>query len=514
MIRRSFLLNLMRTCLTNRTLTLSNHLYTCNMIGKAKYIMILLLVMTITNSSAQNSQVMYFMNLQQNHLINPALRPSNSLYIGLPVISGVNMNLNNNFVNFPDVFMKNQPSDSIITFLHPDYNADEFLAKLKDKNSLESETAVQLLGLGFSVGKDGYVFFDINEHIVGNVIFPKDLFKLILKGNEEFIGSKIDLTSLGGDLKYYREVGLGFSKNITNKLRIGVKGKMLFGIAGASFDSRSLGITINDNYTSLDADVIVNISAPVKVNMDANNNVRSVAFDDSRFNTSKEKADFFLGKKNIGLGLDIGATYDITDKLVVSAAIMDISFIKWKKDVTNLQVKSQFEYSGLNVFDFFDRTNTSEEQGKEMLDSLKNSFIITESNDPFTTWLPYGVTLGGSYNLTRQFSLGLLSYSRVIGKQIRESLTLSANVNLGNVLSTSLSYTVANHQLANLGAGLAFKAGISQFYILTDRIPLMWDKIKVNNNKTISLPTNWNTFNFRIGMNLVFGDRIKKNDDQ
>ena len=461
------------------------------MIGKAKYILILLLAMTIADASAQISQVLYYMNLPQKHLINPALRPSNSLYIGLPVISGINLKMDNNFVNFPDLFMKDQPSDLTYSFLPHDNSGDEFLAKIKDKNSLESEATIQLFGLGFSVGKDSYVFLDINDHIDGNIVLPGDLIKLAINGNEEFIGSKIDLSSFRGDLKYYREIGFGFSKYLINKLRIGVKGKMLFGIASASVDNRLLELTINDADTyMLDADLIVNISAPVKINIDSDNNIRSFGLDDSRFDTGKGKRDFFLGKKNIGLGLDIGATYDISDKIVVSAALTDIGFIKWKKDVTNLQAKSQ----------------------NELLDSLKN-VIIDYSNDPFTTWLPFGVTLGGSYNLTERFSLGLLSYSRVIDKQIRESLTLSANVNLGNALSTSLSYTVANHRIDNFGAGLAFRAGISQFYILSDRIPLMWNKIKIDSKNTISLPTNWNTFNLRLGMNIAFGNRIRKNND-
>ena len=85
----------------------------------------------------------------------------------------------------------------------------------------------------------------------GNVVIPGDIFKLALKGNEEFVGSKIDLSSLRGDMKYYREIGLGFSKDFTNKLRIGIKGKLLFGIAGASIDNRSLGITVNNDYSHI-----------------------------------------------------------------------------------------------------------------------------------------------------------------------------------------------------------------------------------------------------------------------
>ena len=484
------------------------------MIGKTKYILILLFAIIIADVSAQDSQIMYFMNLPQNHLLNPALRPSNSLYIGLPALSGINLNINNNFVNFSDVFMKGQPKDSIISFLHPDYNVDKFLAKIKNRNFIEPESIVQLFGLGFDVGKDSYIFLDINERIDGNIVLPGDLFKLALKGNEEFVGSKIDLSSLRGDIKYYREVGIGFSRNFTDKLRIGIKGKLLFGIADASIDNKSLGITVNDDYShTFDANLAVNLSGPVNVIMDSNHNINDIVFDDSRFKTASGISDFFSGKKNQGLGLDIGATYDLTDRIIVSASVTDLGFIRWNKYITNLTAKNQFEFSGLNMLDVINGTKTIEEVGQDMLDSLKNAFVVSNSKKPFTTWLPFGVTLGGSYSVTEQFSVGLLSYTRILGKQVREALTLSANLNLGNAFSTSLSYTAENHQYDNIGAGLAFRAGIVQFYLASDRIPIMWNKIK-NDNSTIVIPANWNTVNLRLGMNLVFGNRNKKKNDK
>jgi hypothetical protein len=236
-------------------------------------------------------------------------------------------------------------------------------------------------------------------------------------------------------------------------------------------------------------------------------------FDENRFKTSSGIVDFISGKNNIGLGLDIGATYDISDKIMVSAAITDLGFIKWKSDVTNLQVKGQFVFSGFDMEHVIDGTKTFDELGQEMLDSLKDKFIVSDSKDVFTTYLPFGVTLGGRYNLTDRISLGLLSYSRFIGKQIRQSMTLSANINLGNSLSTSLSYTATNHRYDNIGAGLAFRAGIFQFYLLTDKIPIMWNSIKTDNS-TIPLPASWNTINLRLGMNLVFGNKIKKKSDK
>jgi len=247
--------------------------------------------------------------------------------------------------------------------------------------------------------------------------------------------------------------------------------------------------------------------------MGANQEIDSIVFDDSRFDTGKGITDFLLKSKNMGLGLDIGATYDISDKLMVSASITDLGFIRWKKDVSNLLAENNFEFSGLNLVDVLNGTMTFDSLANQMLDSLKNSFTVSDSQDPFTTWLPFGVTIGGRYNLTKKVSLGVLSYTRIIGKQVREALTLSANVNLGNAFSTSLGYTIANHNYDNIGAGIAFRAGICQFYFVADRIPIMWNKI-ISEGHQLQFPTSWNSVNLRLGMNLTFGNKIKKNDDK
>jgi hypothetical protein len=486
------------------------------MTSKTKYILIVILAMIFVSGSAQNSQVLYFMNLPQNHLMNPALRPSNSLYIGLPGVSGINIGINNNLINFSDVFMKGQSSDSVYSILRKGYNIDKFLDKIKDKNSIEAETSVQLFGLGFSAGKDLYIFFDINDRFDGNFVIPGDFFRLGLKGNESFVGKTIDFSALSADMKYYREYGLGFSKNFTSKLRIGVKGKILSGIAAASIDNRSLGINVNSDYShTINANLDINMSDPLDVYYDTNNNIDSIVFDEKRFKTTKGITDFILGKTNTGLAFDIGATYTITNKITVSAAITDLGFIRWKKDLSNLSTKNSFTFNGLDMLGVVNGTKTIDEVGKEMLDSLKNSFVFTNSRKPFTTYLPFGVTLGGSYNLTKNVSVGVLSYTRFIGKQVRESLTLSGNLNLGNSFSTSISYTAANRQYDNIGFGLAFRPGIFQFYILTDRIPVTWNKLIINDKGgNILLPANWNTFNLRLGMNLAFGNRIKKKNDK
>lgn len=481
---------------------------------KSGFLATALLMLIITNSPAQNSQVLYYMNLPQNHLLNPALRPTNSVYIGLPALTGININIKNNFFNFSDVLSEGMKIDeSAIPFLNPDFDRDKFLGRLKKLNYFEPTTTVQLLGLGFSAGRnrDLYFFLDINDHAMANMVFPRDLIRLAFIGNEEFAGQTFDLSALNADLNYYREIGIGASKNITPKLRFGAKGKLLFGIAAGSFRNSAFDLTVNSDYSNtLNANLALNISGPVEFYVNSENHIDSAAIDNERFDTSDGIKKFLTNTGNAGFGLDLGAEYSLTDRIVLSAAVTDIGFIKWKTDISNLEAHGNIQLSGLDFADIYDETTTIDELAKNMIDSLVNAMYVAENSRSFTTKLPVGLAIGGKYCLNDKFSFGLLSYSRLTGQQIKEALTISANMNLGSILSTSLTYTACNNNYSNLGFGLAVRALYAQFYFLVDRIPLSWKEAGTGDN-SYRLPANWNTLHSSFGMNLVFGNKAKRN---
>ncbi|MBI5010683.1 MAG: hypothetical protein HZB98_13785 [Bacteroidia bacterium] len=191
------------------------------MINRLKYLLSACFALIITGATAQTSQILYYMNLPQNHLMNPALRPSNSAYVGLPVISGMYIGLNNNFINYSDLFHKRPSSDSLYSFLDSEEATDAFLEKLNKKNSISPQISLPLLGIGFKGNNGFYFFFDINERIEANFVLPGDIIELALKGNGAFVGDDIDLSSFRMDIRYFREFGFTISKEITNKLRVG-----------------------------------------------------------------------------------------------------------------------------------------------------------------------------------------------------------------------------------------------------------------------------------------------------
>jgi hypothetical protein len=482
------------------------------MIYRLKYICIVCLALLSGEAAGQSGQVLYYMNLPQNHLMNPALHPTNSVSVGLPVLSGPYLGINNNFFSYSDLFSKSPTSDSVYSFLSSESATDDFLAKVNKKNSFSPQVTIPLISIGFRAVGGLYFFFDINERIEGNVVLPGDIIKLALKGNEAFVGDEIDMSSLRLDMRYYREFGFTVSKDISSRLSVGVRPRLYTGILAARLENRSLGIKVNEDYTHiLDADITANFSGPFSVYVGDENNLDSLVFDDSYF----EHFSSLTGFQNRGLGLDLGATYKLlNNKVMVSAALTDLGYIRWKRDAANLTAKSQFVFDGLDLTDVISGDKDFEDAGKELLDSLKDSFELTSSTEPFSTWMAPGLTLGGSYNLNKNVSFGILSYSRFIGKQVRESLTLSANVNLSNAFSFSLGYSLQNQRADNLGAGIAFRAGIFQFYLVSDRIPVAWDRLKIDDDSAILLPTNWNTVSLRTGMNLSFGNKVSKKNDK
>jgi hypothetical protein len=404
-------------------------------------------------------------------------------------------------------------NDATIPFLNSDFDTEGFLNGLKERNYFEPESMMQLLGVGFSpqIDNDLYVFLDINDHVTGGMVLPRDFFRLVFEGNENLAGQSFDLSETRMNAMYYREIGIGASKNLTPRLRFGGKARVLFGMAAASLRNYGLNLVVNEDYTnSLEANMALNISGPVNVVTDARGRIVDVDIDDERFNDDRETMKFLTNTRNAGFGLDLGAEFAATGRLTLSASITDVGFIKWTSDLSNLETTDTITLSGLNLQDVYNGTATFDDVSGSLIDSLKNSFV--DVNDPkrFTTKLPVGFTVGGKYDINEKFSVGLLSYTQISDRQIREALTLSGNMNLGNTLTATLAYTACNHRYDNLGLGIGVRASVFQFYFLCDRIPFSWKRTG-GSGEEIFLPAGWNTLHARLGMNLVFGNRGNDN---
>ena len=448
--------------------------------------------------SSQNSNTLYYMdNLPQSGYLNPAKQTGCGFYFGLPALSSIYLNVDNNSLNFNDIIYRGtgEYSDSLITFLHPSQDVDDFLDKLKNKNIIATEFQANLLSFGLRV-KSMYFSFGVYEKANFQASFPGDMAALLLKGNRDFLGKTADLSGFGASATWYREYSLGTSVKLLDNLTVGARGKLLFGKLNLSTNDVDMGI-----FTSQTGDLIrfhssmtINTSiAESEIKRDSVGN-----FDGLEFKEDMDPVNLFLNTGNAGFALDLGAIMDITDKLTVTGSIIDFGFIKWKEGVFNLTQDGEFEFSGIDV----STGGTEEDATEKLLDEIDSTLTnITDRSETYTTGLGTKIYIGGTYKLNDNISFGILSRSGIYRKSFRQAITLSANAYVLNSISASLSYSMMNGSFANIGFGLGLRGGPFQFYLVSDNVSGML------------LPHKTQSLNLRFGMNFMFGCRNKTNED-
>ena len=463
--------------------------------------------------AAQQNQTMYFMDIPQARFMNPAFQNSCNFYIGFPGINSTYLGINSNTVGFNDIvfYGRGEYSDSLITFLHPSYDVDEFLNKLKPVNRIAPEMQLTAFSMGFWSGEN-YISVDIVDKMNSQFTFPDDLAILLLKGNEPFINNTVDLTSLSLDVTYYREFGLGYSRKFSNRLTLGMKAKVLFGMANISMQNNELSVSIDESdlYShNIKADVTLNIAYPLDIYKNSEGDIDSIKLKEIEPNS------FLFDFSNPGFGIDIGGKYDINDKFSVSASVIDLGFIRWKKDVTNLTSKGEFKYEGIDVSSEFNAYDTMElgDVVEAFGDSLLNTFKPVDTYNPYTTWTSAKVYIGGVFHLSEKIHFGILSKTIIQHGKLWQSFTASANATVARFLTTSLSYSITNSTYNNIGFGLGIRGGPFQIYFITDKIFYKLSKYNFEGDTSILLPSDLNNFNFRFGLNLMFGCKPGKYKD-
>ncbi|MFP4488346.1 MAG: DUF5723 family protein [Bacteroidales bacterium] len=458
---------------------------------------------------AQHIQTQYFLRIPQSSQLNPAFRPGANVYIGLPALSDIYVGMSNNLLNMGNIFQTMEGSDSIMTVLHPDFDRDQFYSRIGNKAFVSGEMGVQLLGVGFTVAEDWWLDLGLTAKGMGRARLPADLFTLALEGNEGFTGSSADLGGMGMEAQAYLQTHIGLSRNITDRLRVGGRLKLMQGAVSASLMAEELELQVHDDYShTLNSVVELRLGGPFDVALDQDGFIDSIMF--------RENAGFGeIGPsfKNFGMGIDLGAEYMLMDNLHLSASIIDLGYMKWGRESFIFRATNNFTFDGIDVSDAITGDRDMDLIMEEFGDSLLNTFEFANSEEGYTTGLPAKLYLAASYQPLDYLSLGVLSRT-TMGMGVRESLTLSGTLLAGDVLSASLSYTMTNRSFNNFGFGFGVRGGPLQLYMVADQIPASWIEFRENNGAdVVTIPQRLDYINLRFGLNLLFGRTNKRMAD-
>jgi hypothetical protein len=439
---------------------------------------------------------MYFMpGVPQSNRINPAIQPACGFYLGFPGIAPLRMQVTSSSLAVSDVIYPVEGYDSLVTPLHPLGDKQAFLDQLDDVNFLLSSLGTSIGSFGFRAGKS-FLSFDITTRVDGSIFYPKGLLELPIEGAAE--GNELSFGGLGVDLNVFNEFSMGWSRSdfLIPNLTLGVRGKMLFGVANLTTGNSKIDLTTSREVWNVDANVEYSAAGVSLIEFSENLDdglpvtINEEAIDAGPLNIVRE----VFNMNQFGLALDAGASYRPIPQLLVSASVMDLGGINWKNTLTG---SFQFEYDwvGLNVNPFTGIDTAINTFINELTDSLENSYADAfTAGDPYMSKLNPKLFVGVSYYPIEKIGFGLLSRTDFLSQRTAQQFTGSVNMTTGKFINLSLSYSYISNSFNNIGAGLSFNVGPFNMYMISDNLV-----------SAALYPLDTRSVNLWFGLNLTFG---------
>lgn len=460
----------------------------------------LLLILPLNNLSAQDNTLYLMPDIPQANELNPAIFKLCRIYVALPVISSVKLNIRNSAFGFHDVVQRGTGIQSNTWLI----NTSKFDRILKGVNYSQVETDIDLLGFGFAY-KEWYFTFGIANHSDILLSYPHDV--VLLRDDRLQTGAtggtQINLYHTGVELTLWNSVGISAAREISDGLKVGLRVKYLQGMANAISQPSDLSLNYAVNPVSLDVLINsrLNASLPVQVGTAANGSVNNLNFDNSISNFMGN----YIFNGNRGASIDAGFVYDLDEMTQFSGSITDLGFIHWRKNTNSFTINRNSVFNAADL-----ALLQAKPSSVDLLNALNDSIsgVIRDVPKSYYTLTPIKIFGGISRVLLPHLRAGAMTRIEIYNLHIMPSLSLSMNYTPLPPVSASLSYTIMNNKFNQVGAGIALGNRIVQFYIITDNIIFRYTK---DINSSYFWPYNARMFSLRFGLNLLFGCHDKEN---
>ena len=453
--------------------------------GKLGYKGLLLLggmMMLGEAAQAQYLRSSYFMEGTSARLqLNPGLQPTKG-YFNMPIIGSFNMSASSNVLGTSDIIdLMDSGSDL--------YSNDKLFDRLKADNRLNVNLNTDILSFGW---------YNVGLRADFGAALAKDMFSMMRTMNgfalEDVAGTNqsYSLSNQTLNMKAYAEIGLGYSRRITEKLTVGGRVKVLLGLARAEMNINQFDLNLDvpnpqyANYADYESRGELSPSDWYGSHYDysANGNVITtlkgggMTFDNDGMIDDFDLDAGDLGIAGSGFGIDLGASYKVWDNLTVSASILDLGFLKWKESETTVATVSG------EAHETIDASNYDRYIGGDFLSFERFDFEEGSPEKVKTKTRLYStLLLAGEYGLlNNKLSVGAM-YTARFAKTLNE-LTFLATFRPKNWLNAAISYSPI--QASGKSIGLAVKLG--PLFVGTDYMFFGGNSKSVNGFLGISFP--------------------------
>ena len=407
-------------------------------------------------SVAQNELDIYnFQIVPQRIFQNPAFIPDQRLFVGIPVLSGVQSAYAHPF-SYNDV-LERDSYDSIT------FKVENFLDKVarNDEFRLYSDVDIFSFGTSISNGKF-FIGLSVRERYSQHIMIPENLCNLLWYGNAspQLFGEHANIAP-SFDAIAFDEWGVSFSGYAMKK-------KMTWGGRLKYFSGRINATTVKSEFE------VYTDTATYEIHMRSDFEMQTSGIDDIEHYLDQRVSSLVFPGNN-GIGVDLGLSYRFNDHISISASVLDIGFVRWKSRTmafVSHYPGEEFVFKGLTLKDFVEILSDLNTFGTKVTDSIMDLANIDTVYDlKYTSWLPARYNLGGSYSLNEHHRFNLLLNGISWRHHFFPAISVSYYYQLPRLLGLMVSYNIFNYQYLNIGAGFSINPGPVQLYAVTDNLP-------------------------------------------
>ncbi len=436
---------------------------------------------------AQNFRTGYFLDgYMYKYQLNPAFQGERG-FIALPVLGGTALGLETNLS--ASTFFYPAADGTLKTFLHPDITDKQFMSQIKNSNPSNTSIDLNVLALGFRAGKT-YHTLDFSLKAGLNTSLPGDVFRFLKVGGSD--GNPVyDLSPLSVNLNSYLQAAYGFSIKIKDCISVGVRAKLLLGLASLQSDISNLQLSMTQDKW------MVNAGGQIIASSVAGSLIQGT--DDDAI---MDELMNVINGSNMGAAFDLGVSVDFLKYFTASASVLDLGFITWKNSTRFTYGPDTWEYTGFDNISTGGSDNDIEDALNAKLDELGQVFTFDnpEPVDKYTQKLACTALLGLEFRMPfyKRLSVGVLGTHRFEGPRSWTEGRLSANLAFLRWFSLSANYAVSTFG-QSYGAALNLHPnGFNLFLGLDSFKPLL-------NMTSTYIPIDEMNTNLKFGLTFPFG---------
>ena len=465
------------------------------LIKRVVSIVVMLLLVTVVAQAQATLRTGYFLKGNTyRYRLNPAFAGERN-YIALPVLGNLNIAATGN-IGLANFVYDAPNGRDLVTFMHPSVSADDFLGGLDKNNKMFADIDVTLLSAGF-YAFGGFNTVDVGVHSRSGMNVPYDMFRFMkVMGSDTYSIRDLNLCSTN-----YADIALGHSRKITDDLSVGARLKFLFGLGYADVMFDRMDISMNGQQWMINAQGSANIAMGA-----------AFKHDNERIINGKPAVngldDISVGLNGFGMGIDLGATYDLsnvlTKGLVVSASLNDLGFMNWNKVAkAAISPESPFVFDGFDNIAIHDDVPGAniEDQFDDLKDDLEEFFSLEDKGEGSEgNMLSATLNLGVEYTMPfyDKLSAGILYTSRFDDVCPLSQFSLMLNVAPVKWFDMAVSGTVSN---AGTGFGAMANIHCTGFNLFVGTDCFVGDVGKQ------FIPLDNMNVSASFGINIPFGDR-------